>query len=130
VTSLLRELRHVPQKADEPARRWFAAQGMDLIVWIDKADHITGYQLCYEKGNEEFALTWTRDKGFHHAAVDSGEQLPTKNRTPILIAAGACDARLVSSLFEKASPNVPARIRALVDETLRRYPKEPGRTTS
>jgi hypothetical protein len=96
---------------------------MDLIVWVDETDQIVEYQLCYEKGHQEFALIWKRDTGFNHATVDSGEQLPTRNRTPILVPGGPCDVPFVSSLFEKASRNVPDPIRGLVKETLGRYPK-------
>jgi hypothetical protein len=103
-------------------RRWFAAHGLDLIVWVDEADQIVGFQLCYEKKHKEFALTWKRHQGFNHSAVDAGEQLPTRNNTPILVPDGAFDPEFVTGLFERASDNVPEPIRSLVVGALRRYP--------
>lgn len=123
MTSLLRELPRLAPKAGEPERRWFAAHGLDLIVWVD-ADQILGFQLCYEKKHKEFALTWKRGKGYNHAAVDSGEQLPVRNRTPILVPDGAFDSEYVSALFQRASENVPADIRTLVADTLCEYPHD------
>src|SRR5690606_34560979 len=46
---------------------------MDLYVWYDGTGAIQQFQLCYDKGPEEKALTWRRDGGLEHHRVDDGE---------------------------------------------------------
>jgi hypothetical protein len=58
------ELRSVRQDPDGAKRRWFRASGTDLIVWLDERELPYGFQLCYERGAREFALTWTNEQGF------------------------------------------------------------------
>lgn len=125
VAGHLREVSRVSQVRFEPKRRWFSAQGMDLIVWVDESNRPFSFQLCYEKGAREFALTWEVEKGFDHSFVDSGEQKPTRNNSPILRPGGALDSVYVSKLFEEASANVPTAVRDLVSEALRSYPNSP-----
>ena len=55
--AMLAEVEHVRQRAGEPRRRWFASDDLDLIVWLDEADRFVGFQLCYDKGRSERALT-------------------------------------------------------------------------
>jgi hypothetical protein len=43
---------------------------------------IYGFQLCYGKPRWERALTWLDGRGFSYAEVDSGEDQPTRNRSP------------------------------------------------
>jgi len=123
---LLREIPKPRQIPDDPRRRWFTAPGLDLIVWFDESNQPLGFQLCYEKKHKEFALTWKAGKGYDHSAVDSGEQLPIRNRTPVLVADGTFDADYVSRLFEAASVEVPSPLRSLVSEALRVYPRNPN----
>lgn len=86
----------------------------DLIVWYDSEEQIHGFQLSYDKPGRERALTWTRKSGFLHTAIDSGESNPTANRTPILVADGACPIEQVRSEFMTRSALLPTEIRELV----------------
>ena len=56
---MLRENRNVRQEPGH-RRRWFEDDGLELIVWLDGADEVEGFQLC-RAGR---ALTWRRDVGF------------------------------------------------------------------
>ncbi len=121
----LRELSDTRQVPGEPRRRRFCSPELDLIVWLDDASEPVGFQLCYDKLRGERALTWRAGRGFDHAAVDSGEGMPTQYKgTPILVADGVFDNRRVSDIFSEASANVPPPIRSFVTDRLARYPHE------
>ena len=85
---MLREILNVSQVPGTHSR-WFASTFLDLIVWYDKDMAITGFQLCYDKGREEKALTWRRDSGYSHNKIDDGEGRAYRQKmTPILVADG------------------------------------------
>ena len=67
-------------------RRGFESDGLDLdlIVWYDVAGAVTGFQLCYDFGKGEHALTWREGAGFSYSIIDSGDYSPFKNRAPVL----------------------------------------------
>ena len=121
---MLKELENVPHSPDEPARRWFTSANLDLIVWLDEAGSPKAFQLCYDKTRSEHALTWTRERGFSHLAIDDGEQgggLDHKG-TPILVPDGHYDIQQLLALFETASEGVPAEIVEFVGRTMRSHP--------
>ena len=95
-------------------RRWMSDEHFDLIVWYEPDQQIHGFQLCYDKQNHERALTWTRDRGFLHTAIDDGESEPTANRTPILVGNSVFPAQQVRGEFIVRSELLPAEIRELV----------------
>ena len=122
--TILRELQNVRQISGEHRRRWFASEAMDLIVWLDEADAPVGFQLCYDKGRSERALTLTADGAFSHTAVDDGEgRRNGYKETPILVASASFDAGRVGKLFSEASEQVPAPIAEFVQEKIRSYPE-------
>jgi hypothetical protein len=100
--------------ANDWDRRWVSDEYFDLIVWYESDDEIHGFQLCYDKPHRERALTWIRDRGFLHTAIDSGEFKPTANRTPILVADGAFPVEQVRQEFIVRSCLLPFDIRELV----------------
>ena len=123
--SLLRELSHTRQVPGEPRRRWFCSAELDLIVWVNDAEEPVGFQLCYDKLTGERAITWRAGRGFDHAAVDSGDDMPTPYKgTPILVADGIFDNNRVADTFKEASPDVPEPIRTFVADALERYPND------
>ncbi len=108
---MLEEYRDVRQVAGEPARRWFGDPVFDLIVWLDEAGATIGFQLCYDKGLDERALTWTEKSGFSHRRVDDGESMPEKRkRTPVLVPDGVVDAELLARRFSGESGGIDAEI--------------------
>lgn len=56
----------------------------DLIIWYEPSGEIYGFQLCYNKKDMECALTWNPSHGFAHSVLDTGEQSPLGNNTPVL----------------------------------------------
>ena len=82
---MLEEVKNVPQQPRVSGyRRWFADDEMELILWYGESGELTGFQLCYDVSRRERAFTWKRDHGLTHSAVDSGEDSPLHNRSPIL----------------------------------------------
>ena len=122
--SMLRELPDTRQIAGEPRRRWFFSPELDLIVWLDDHDEPIGFQLCYDKPRGERALTWHKDRGYDHAAVDDGEDVPSEYKsTPILVADGFFERDRVTTAFLAASAELPDTIRRFVADALARYPE-------
>ncbi|MES2693667.1 MAG: hypothetical protein V4773_09350, partial [Verrucomicrobiota bacterium] len=72
---MLREIKNVRQEPGEGRRRWFESDGLELVVWLDARGRMTGFQLCYDSGRHEHALTWREGGGFSHDRVDPGEEL-------------------------------------------------------
>ena len=117
---MLKEL-PAAQVPGEPRRRWFTDEHFDLIVWLAADDRVDGFQLCYDLGHAEHALTWDRSGGFSHDCIDDGESSPTRNRTPILLADGPFPAGEILSRFEQGCDQVEASICSLVVEKIRAY---------
>lgn len=124
MTSLLSEVTTVRQIPGERRRRWFCSKELDLIIWLDDSGSPASFQLCYDKGPAERALTWTPDLGFAHTAVDDGETDVgfRYKATPILVADGYFDAEQVLEMFLEASRDLPAELVDFVAGTLRQHP--------
>lgn len=119
---MLGELKDVSQHEDAPGkRRWFADEEMDLIVWYSKTGEIIGFELCYDKGGDEHALTWRKGGRLGHSAVDQGDALPTDNRTPILTSGGKVPLERVLSEFTARSADLEPNIARLVLEELHSF---------
>lgn len=121
---MLREYEHVRQVEGEGKRRWFSDEFFDLIVWSDDAGTIVGFQLCYDAGGEQRALTWRRDFGYTHHRVDDGEHRPGKVKaTPVLVADGLFDRRAIATRFASASTDISPTIARFVLGKLLEYPE-------
>jgi hypothetical protein len=123
---VLVEYRNVRQIRGEGHRRWFSDDYFDMIVWYDgprrHRSHISGFQLCYDRGGYERALTWTRDHSYSHEKVDTGEGGPSVMKsTPILVADGVFDSSGVAERFREASTGVDPDIADLVLKKLTGY---------
>ena len=109
--AMLTEFRQVKQ---EPGgrRRWFESDGLELIVWYGADGRIAGFQLCYGSGaRAEHALTWRRGTGFAHHFVDTGDDQPQRNETPVLLPDGAVPWVDLTALFVARSPTLDADLR-------------------
>ena len=82
---MLTEITNTRQNRDEPRRRWFTSNDLDLFVWYDSEDAIIQFQLCYNKGENEQALTWQREAGLTHHFVDDGEGGIYRMKSTVLI---------------------------------------------
>jgi hypothetical protein len=120
---MLQELVPTRQISDEPPRRWFTGEQFDLIVWYDGDLEIIGFQLCYQKGSDEHALTWWRDKGFAHDRIDDGEGRPDEQKmTPILVPDGSFDRQALIEAFREQSRAIEPRLVRFVTRTIAAYP--------
>lgn len=115
---MLREVKS-GRAAGNSNRRWFMDDYFELIVWFDGNEAVEGFQLCYDRGRRERAVTWTRAEGVGHVVVDPGEGSPLKNQTPLLRACGAFDREAILGRFEHASALVPPAIVEFVEQELR-----------
>ena len=110
---MLTEIANVKQIHDEGFRRWFTDEQFDLIIWYAResgeVDHITGFQLCYDKVETERALTWRKASGFVHETVDDGENPGYIGMTPVLHGGGTFD-RSMPARFRDACAGIPQKL--------------------
>ena len=118
---MLREIKDVAQIPGEKRRRWFTDEFFDLIVWYDEKNDITGFQLCYNKDEDERALTWKWQSSYTHHRVDDGESKPHRKATPILVADGIFDYKVIADRFKLESKNVERAISEFVLEKILQY---------
>ncbi len=121
---MLKEYPRVRQVEGEPRRRWFGDDYFDLIVWLDDGDGVVGFQLCYDKGGDERALTWLPERGFTHRRVDDGERggdLAHKS-TPVLVVDGAVDHRSLTELLAEEGREIDQGIVRRICDRLAGYP--------
>lgn len=90
----------------------------ELVVWYGAGDAVDGFQLCYNFGRGEHALTWRRETGFAHSAVDTGSAGPYANLTPILIADGEVPWEEVTRRFAASGATLEPALRDLVGARL------------
>ena len=113
------ELRDVRQIENEHRRRWFSDAFFDLIVWVDDAGEIVGFQLCYDKEGHQRALTWKSPSHYIHTGVDDGEDRPGRYKgTPILVVDGAFDRAAIGERFRQAAASIDPAIAELVHAKL------------
>jgi hypothetical protein len=106
------------QVEGEPPRRWFCDDLLDLLVWLDTQGTPLGFQLCFQTGTQELALVWKKDEGFANFKVDSGEESPKKNLSPLLVEEGVFPANEVLQSFRERSLEIDAGIRDFILERL------------
>lgn len=88
-------------------------------MWLDAAGACEGFQVCYDLGRGERALTWRPEAGFAHNAVDQGDDTPFSNLTPILVADGAVPWAEINRLFAERAVTLETELRELVGARLR-----------
>jgi hypothetical protein len=117
----VQEVLRTRQVPGEPLRRWFSSSELDLIVWYDAGEAPIAFQLCYDKGRRERALTWEPATGLIQSAVDDGEfNVGIRYKaTPVLEPDGPLDIPRVAERFEAASPGLPPDIADFVSARLR-----------
>ncbi len=112
----------VKQIQGDRRREWFEDDLLDLIVWYDDKGGVYGFQLCYDTQEmSEHALTWTKDSLTHHNAIDQGDETPTKNRSPIMVANGQYPKGLLLEEFTNRSDGVSVEIKNLVLDKIETY---------
>lgn len=122
MSSIPGEIKAVRQIRRELRRRWFTSNTMDLVVWCDASDIPVALQFCYDKGLTERALSWNREQGYSHRAVDDGESAAgLVKATPLLGANVALDILYVDQLFHQFSDHLPIDIRHFVSGKIKEY---------
>ena len=122
--AMLKEIKNVSQPQGEPPRRWFSSSDTDLIVWYN-ASEIIGFQLCYDRGIDEHALTWMRGQGFTHRRIEDGESKGMQHKmTPILVPDGVVDISRVTKDFELQSEEIDAVVRGFVMKYLAEFERD------
>ena len=106
---------------DDYKRTWMSDDYLDLIVWYETSNAIHGFQLCYGKPDDERALTWLKNRGFGHTKIDSGEDAPEANRTPILLPDGTFPHEQVTREFRLRSEQLPKSLRSFVLAKLKQF---------
>jgi len=116
----MREVHPTRQVPGEAHRRWFSSPELDLIVWCDHHGAPVAFQLCYDKGRNERALTWEPATGLVHSAVDDGEwEIGMRYKaTPVLLDDDPFDVPRLAARFAAASAELPADIAVFVRERL------------
>ena len=114
---MLEEDKHIQQHPGEPPRRWFSDEEIDLIVWTGEVG-FTGFQLCYNKQEDEHALAWNRDRGYQHFRVDMGEPGSLKNLSPMMAEDGLIDIADLVLDFNNRAQRIDPAVRQFVLEKL------------
>jgi hypothetical protein len=116
----LREYRYVHQAPGEPRLRWFLSDYFELFVWFDDDELPCAFRLCYDRGYQEHAITWERNKPrIRHQAIDDGKTPVCFPRSLIIAGASAPFPKSITDRFGAASGEIPKEIRALVLDELR-----------
>jgi hypothetical protein len=116
---MLREITAMRQDDPGAVRRWYQDDYFDLFLWLTPQRKVTAFQLAYERTREERVLSWSQMRGFAHSRVDSGENGPFDNRTPLLIADDFCPIRVVCREFERRSATLDRTLRSFLIGKLR-----------
>ncbi len=126
---MLAEIKGARQIPGEGFRRWFADEYFDLIVWYKDAKSpvtaLKGFQLCYDKSGRERALTWTREHGFQHNRIDSGEVPGHAKMSPVIIADGDFRADAVAELFRREAASIDPHLAGFVHSKIKAYQGKP-----
>lgn len=121
---MLEEIGSPGEPEGDYVKRWFTDSYFDLYVWLDAEENVVSFQLCYEKPNDEHALTWKRPHSFYHQQVDDGENRPGKSKsTPILLPDGLVNADALASRFSKESKSVDSAIATFVLQKIGEFGK-------
>lgn len=120
---MLTEVKNPRQHKNEPFRRCFLGDNVDLFVWYLKNGEIIGFQLCYDKEQREKALSWNKDEGYDHENVDDGEKgTIDMKRTPILVCDGIPLIDNIVSMFENENAEIDRKVKSFVLSKLYKCP--------
>lgn len=116
---MLREIRNVKQVPGGGRRRWFESDRFELVVWLDDAGACEGFQVCYDLGRGERALTWRPEAGFAHHTVDQGDDIEAGGKgSPILVPDGPVPWAEIKRLFDERAVTLERELRELVGARL------------
>jgi len=85
--------------------RWFRDGYFDLFVWYDETGDKFSFQLCYDIYGKQRAVTWHREHGYSHHAVDDGARPGKPKASPLMIADLDFNMKDVADKFKDAAEN-------------------------
>ncbi|HET7157618.1 MAG TPA: hypothetical protein VFI62_01385 [Burkholderiales bacterium] len=115
---MLREIANVKQNSANLRRRWLRDDYFDIFIWQTPAGEFTSLQLCYDLPAYERVMVWRKGKGYSHHGIDSGEQVPLANRSPIMVADGVLPLETVIQEFNARSGELEPALKQFIDERL------------
>ena len=118
---MLREIKNVSKKRDEPKKRWFSSPDMDLFIWFDSDDSIVSYQFTYDKPNNEKALIWSEEEGLSHMEVDDGSRPGKHPGSPLLVADGVVKPYKIISMIQNNAGELDASIKNFIVAGIEAY---------
>ena len=98
-----------PRQNNGETRRVFSDEYFDLYVWYENTGNsISGFQLCYDKGNFERCLDWRKVQGYNHFKVDNGEDpgFASFKMKPVLEPCGKVDTWMVLEKFKMSGASL------------------------
>lgn len=108
-----------PTHSQGDTRSRFADDYFDLTLEADSNGHVQAFQLCYNLVTDEHALAWNAKGPLRHYKVDQGEDKATVNRSPILVADGACPVETLVREFTQRADNLPPATQQLILSKIR-----------
>jgi hypothetical protein len=124
---MLREILALRQDNPRLRRRWFQDEFFDLYTWQTALGTLVRFQLCYDVRGRERALTWSKERGFSHNKVDSGDEFAGQPMTPLLVAAGKFPHRVVRTRFLREAGPLDHAIRDFVLDKMREFGRHAAR---
>ena len=101
----------------KPDTRWFTDEEIDLYVWFEQRT-VVAFQICYNKTKDEQAITWKSSGGFSHTLVDSDDDSPGRNMSPLLLDLPPQKLDSLVTDFTSRSSEVPQEITSFILEKL------------
>jgi hypothetical protein len=78
-----------------------------------------GFQICYDFGRAEHAVTWRPGLGFAHSVIDAGDEDPLHNRVSILRPpVGTPPWSDIARVFDERSEPLEPDLRQLIRDKL------------
>jgi hypothetical protein len=137
----LTEYPRLQQIPGQGFRRLYYNDDFDLYVWYNRKANVkrnrgaqrsklVGFQLCYDKGGDERALTWRINEGLTHKKVEEDRDGGKLARgVSILVADGEFDFKTIARKFRIASSNIDPTVSKLIRRVLCIYGKTNYRAT-
>ena len=97
----------------KPDARWFTDEEIDLYVWFEQ-ETIIAFQICYDKTKAEHALTWKLTDGFSHTLVDTDEDSPGRNMSPVLLDTTPKNVAPLLEALESRTCQIPEEIASFI----------------
>jgi hypothetical protein len=102
-----------------PGRDYFFDDYFDLFI-IESNYKLNWFQLCYDKYEDQHAITWTRGGGILHERVDEG-YASNYDQSPVLIRDGHFNNMEIAKRFREASIGIEPWIARTIIEVLEGY---------